>query len=48
MTIGDLQNLVMVVTNTIMTTASSEAPSLNVIKSEFDEGSQFLKLETQQ
>ncbi|CAB5340337.1 unnamed protein product [Rhizophagus irregularis] len=48
MTISDLQNLVMVVTNTIMTTASTESSNLNIIKSEFDEGSQFLKLETQQ
>jgi hypothetical protein len=40
--------LVMVVTNTIMTTASTESSNLNIIKSEFDEGSQFLKLETQQ
>ncbi|GBC04807.1 hypothetical protein RclHR1_05890008 [Rhizophagus clarus] len=46
MTIGDLQNLVMVVTNTIMTTTSPEASNLNIIKSEFNEEAQFLKLET--
>ena len=50
MSISDLQNFVMVVTNTIMTTTSpnnTETSSLNVVKSEF-EGSQFLKIETPQ
>lgn len=45
MTVSDLQNLVVAVTNTIMTKASTESSNLNIIKSEFDEASQFLKLE---
>jgi delta 1-pyrroline-5-carboxylate dehydrogenase len=45
MSIVDLQNFVMVVTNTIMTTASHNTTE---IKSEFEEGAQFLKIETSQ
>ncbi|RIA89900.1 hypothetical protein C1645_738285 [Glomus cerebriforme] len=45
MSISDLQNFVMVVTNTIMTTKSPNSTS--TVKSEFEE-SKFLKIETSQ